>query len=115
MRNWLNDVQIHDLPNRDMQLVAEQCGIDIALLLIERLGGLCLYIPQKGDSLLMKKYILRNYDGTNAKDLALELGTTERYIYKVMAEKAAPPNQLGLFEKENGNGKKNQISRGNGR
>lgn len=108
VKEWLKKITVEDMPNRDMQLVAEQCGVEVAAALLDRLNGICIYIPKLGDRNLIKRYILNHYDGSNAKNLALELSVSEQFVYKTLAEdkpsQVKNTNQLNLLEGDN-NGK----------
>ena len=78
-----------DMPTENMKIIAETCGIDIAIKILKNLGGLSLYIPSSGISLIHNKYILKRYDGTRdcANRLALELGVSINYVYKILKQK----------------------------
>jgi Mor family transcriptional regulator len=80
-KELLENITIDDMPNQDMKLVAELCGIDVAVKLLQELGGVGIMIPKFGFRKVIQKYICDNFDGTNAKRLALELGVSLRFIY----------------------------------
>ena len=82
---WQN-LDIDDMPNEDLKLVAELCGVDVARSLIENLEGVTIYIPKYSYRHLIKQYIHKHFDGTNAKKLALELKISERMVYKLLKE-----------------------------
>ena len=84
---WRKEIRIEDLPNKDLQIVAELCGLDVALSLIENLDGVNIYIPKFSFRRMIKCYVQRHYNGHNAKQLALELGITDRMVYKLLKEK----------------------------
>jgi Mor family transcriptional regulator len=102
MREWLNEIEFEDLLTGDMQLIHEQCGIDVLLALMEKMDGLSLYISGKPATEAKKRYVLKFYDGKNGKTLALKLNVSERFIFKTLeaARKANSgdyPEQLKLF------------------
>ncbi len=86
--SWFDGMTPEDLPG-DLQLVARECGMDVAFKLAEKLGGIHIYIrPLK--SLLVKKkkeFVIKNFNGANHKELAVAIGCTERYIYQIMGSK----------------------------
>lgn len=101
-KNWTKDLTAEDMPNHDLQTVANLCGIDVAVKLIEHMGGLPIYIPNRAILALQKKYILKKYDGSrqSIKALALECGVSEAYIYNALRQQRdefSPHQQLGLF------------------
>lgn len=96
----LATVTVEDLPE-DMQLVADSIGLGATIALMTGCAGLTLNIPKRGFIKAARRYIVRAYDGTNSKDLALACGMTERFVYSVLAAAKGPsvlPGQLGLFE-----------------
>jgi len=103
IRDWLKNLTIADMPNDDMKLVAEQCGMEVAIILLEKLNGIIIYIPKiAADKRFIKKYVNENYDGRNAKNLAVEIGVSEQYIYKLLAgdNGKKSPNQLTFLEEK---------------
>lgn len=84
MKELKNEIKIEDLPNKDMRLVAESCGVEVALSLLKHMSGVSLYIPKKDIKAALDRYIRDNYTGKNAKELALRFGKSERYIYQVV-------------------------------
>jgi Mor family transcriptional regulator len=85
--DWIREVEIEDLLERDTQLIAEYCGIDVLLKLWECLPGLNLYISTKPLIEAKKRYIRKFYDGKNVKQIALILGVSERFVYEVIGGK----------------------------
>lgn len=47
----IHDVHIDDMPNSDMRMVAEFCGLETALVLLKELPGVKLIIPKCGPGL----------------------------------------------------------------
>ncbi|HDH51240.1 MAG TPA: hypothetical protein ENH31_00450 [Nitrospirae bacterium] len=95
----LNELTIEDMPNQDMRLVAEACGIEIAVKLLQELGGIGINIPKFGFKKLVQQYVCDHYDGSNAKELALKLGITERHIYNLCQPEQEDNKQMDLLEK----------------
>lgn len=101
----LNGLTIEDMPNADMKLVAECCGIEIALKLLTSLPGISISVPKFGIRKIARDYIIKNYNGKNAKKLAFETGLTENYIYKILREERQPVStdisiiQMEFFER----------------
>jgi hypothetical protein len=78
----LPDVQAENLPNDDMKLVAEKCGIEIARSLIEKFSQTAVYVPRIETTAWAKEYIRSHYTHKNAKRLAQAFGVSDRFIYK---------------------------------
>lgn len=104
-QEWIEQLTPEDMPNRDMKMVAELCGVPVAINLIEQLQGVNVYVPKGGDMRMIRKLILKHYNGHNAKELALELKVTEAFVFKVMqdARGSASASQLTIFEKDEDN------------
>lgn len=97
---WTKGIKVQDLP-KDLQLVAQECGIDVALKLVQQLGGVQLYIC-KMDALLFnakRRYVFDKFSGANHTELALATGMTERWVYDILAEDR-DARQTGLFPVE---------------
>ncbi|HNW37161.1 MAG TPA: Mor transcription activator family protein [Candidatus Ozemobacteraceae bacterium] len=73
-------ITIDDMPNDDMRLVAETLGVQVAVDLLRHLGGITLSIPKRGLGKLAERLIRAEYDGSNAKRLAVQYGVTERFV-----------------------------------
>ena len=81
---FLGTVQPEDLGG-DMGLVASQCGLDVAVRLVQAMGGTQLSVPKYALKKAAVRFIRANYTGVNAKSLALATGMTERFVYDAVA------------------------------
>ncbi len=77
------DLIIDDMPNEDMRIVAELCGIDNTVLLMRKMGGVSIYIPKNPFHLYLTRTLTQSNSQPNFKRLAVELGVSERYVRKV--------------------------------
>ena len=94
---WIDVVTIEDMPNSDMRLVAESCGIDMAVKLLEELPGIGIFIPKFGMKKLVDKYISSKHNGSNAKEIAIRCGVSERYVYQLVRVDPLDEHQLKLL------------------
>ena len=107
MREFIEKMTIDDLPGGDIRIVAERCGLDVALKLLWECDGMQLYISKTAKSQIVRKYICDNYDGKNSKQLAVETGYSEPHIYNILKNnpknkkkaKEEPFEQMDLFER----------------
>lgn len=83
--DWLKEIEIKDLLSNDSLLVAEHCGMSVLVKLWECVPGLSLYISTKPLIEAKKRYIRKFYNGSNAKQLAIKLDISERFVYEVLA------------------------------
>ncbi len=79
-------LSMDEMPNKDLALVAKKCGLDVATKLILHLQGVSIHVPQKALKKVADKYIRENYDGHNAKELAVVCGVCVRHVYGVVGE-----------------------------
>jgi Mor family transcriptional regulator len=92
------DITKDDMPNADMKLVAEYCGTELALRLMEHLAGVTLYVPHNRFLPLLEKYITKNHKRVDVKRLALVCGVTETFVYNVIRRAKNTANQTRLFD-----------------
>lgn len=91
-KKWVEKLTFEDLPNSDMKLIADLCGLDVATRLMTELPGLSINIPKEGLRKLKNRYIADQYDGSNAKQLAVECGVSIRHIYNLARKKRSEIN-----------------------
>jgi len=77
----------------DVGLVAEECGMDVAVQLVAAMGGTKLSVPKSAFKRAAVRYIRARYNGTNAKILAMATGMTERFVYDVVSTSAIKKDQ----------------------
>lgn len=94
--DFLGTVTPEDLTG-DIGLVAEQCGLDVAVRLATHMGGTQLWLPKYAFKRAAIRYVRAHYDGTNAKVLALAIGTTERFVFDVVSDAPVKKDQYQLF------------------
>ncbi len=85
MNEWIKDISIDDLPDRYREM-AEIIGVENTLLLAQHYAKMSFYFAGL-DSLIAKKkakYIKKNFNGNNHKELARETGYSERWIYEIL-------------------------------
>lgn len=99
---WTKELKAEDLPG-DLQLVAQECGIEVAVRLSEKMGSVSIYIRPIGALIARKKeeYIVRHFNGSNHKELAIATGYSERWVYEILDREKTRFKQSGLFD--NGN------------
>lgn len=97
---------IGDLTNENWALLAELCGVDVVLSLFENAAGAAFYVPKNGLKNTFKKFVVKHYNGHNARRLALLLRITQSALYSILNEKMGPvkrqrpvsENQLSIFK-----------------
>lgn len=93
--DWIKDIEIGDLLDNDAQLIAEHCGIEVLMKLWKCVPGLNIYVSTKPLTEAKKRYIRKFYNGNNAKQLALLLNVSERFVYDVLSETDAKDDRQG--------------------
>ncbi len=69
--------------------IADVIGFDNLLKMVDYFGGSSVYFPQKYDLCKNRMHIeiLKQYDGTNIKQLAVNYGVSEKTIYTILKTK----------------------------
>ncbi len=97
-------VTIKDIPDGTMRLVADLCGLDVAVSLMQNMKGLTIAVPSNGFEKIEKKIILQNYknDTASLKRLALRLDLNEQTVRGILRRYGIEitDGQLNLFEKK---------------
>jgi len=84
---WLKEIEIYDLLNGDVALIADALGLDILIRLWREFPSITLYISTKPLNAAKKRYVRQFYDGNNAKKLARLLDCSEKFIYQTISKK----------------------------
>lgn len=97
IEKWFEGMKPEDLEG-DLQLVARECGMAVALLLAEKLPGVQIYVRGQNGLVTKKKeeYVIKNFDGGNHKELAVATGYSERWVYEILT-RHRDRKQTGLF------------------
>lgn len=77
------DLSISDIPSEHMQMVAAQCGISVAISLMQKVPGLELYIPSASKKAIDRNYLRSTFNGSNTASLAVHLGIDNDKIKKM--------------------------------
>ena len=85
--NWMEDLKPEDLPG-DLKIVAQGCGMDVALSLAEKMGGVQIYIRpvEKLVSRKKEEYVRKHFTGRNHKELAVATGYSVPWVYKILSK-----------------------------
>lgn len=75
-------ITINDMPSGTFQLVAANCGLDVAVSLLLNMGGITISVPSNGLEALDRRIILNEYDykAITIKKLAIKLNLSEKTI-----------------------------------
>lgn len=94
---WHDMVQADDLPG-DLQLVAQECGTDVAVALAEALGGMKIYIPQ-ADKIFRphKKAFIRANRAVPVSRLVILTGLSESTVRDLLREIDRDDRQGRIF------------------
>lgn len=99
---WLKQIPKEDLEkylSKDIRMIYEACGMDVLVTLWKNLGGLQFYLSTAPLNELKKIYARKHYNGDNAKELAITLGVTDRFIFAAQVDKnGSLPDDPKLFD-----------------
>ena len=76
-----------------MRLIIDRCGEDVASKLQSKISGMTIVIPKSPPRRLILKYIHENWNGSNVKSLAIEIGISERTVFNMLSEKTPQPGE----------------------
>jgi Mor family transcriptional regulator len=100
--DWLKDITIDDMPNEDMRLVAETCGLTVAVKLLKACRGEKLGVPRFGFKRLIDRKIVEEFDGCNVRRLSSRYGVSKRYIYNVLRKQRSARRKISRPLMESG-------------
>lgn len=77
-----------DLPNEDLQYLAEVIGLENVKKILGACAGMSFYVPLKFSSKFHKQYILEHYDKdlNNVRPIAKTLRITQRAVWRLLGE-----------------------------
>ena len=75
---------IDQMPNDDLKVVAKECGTDVALALLKNLPGAVINIPKRAFNKVADQFVIGNFNGHNAKQLARVCGYSLNHIYRIV-------------------------------
>lgn len=70
----------------DMALVAQECGLDVALSLWAGMQGTTVSVPKSALKQAVTRFVRERYTGRNAAELAVQCGISERQVYVIVEE-----------------------------
>ncbi len=78
-----------DLPNEDLQYLADVIGLDNVKKILGACAGMSFYVPLKFSTKFHKQYILEHYDKdlNNVRSIAKTLRITQRAVWRLLGEK----------------------------
>ncbi len=98
VKQVIEQLSIEDMPSDDMRLLAKYCGVDVAVKVMQNMGGLGIYVPKNPFPLIVER-ILRTERNPNFKEIATTCNVTERYVRKIWQKINAGDNkQYDIFE-----------------
>jgi hypothetical protein len=94
IKDILDGFTIEDMPNEDMQLVADSIGLEATMKLMSDFQGVQLNIPKNWHIVAARRYIEAN-SHLSPKKLAIRCGVSSRFVYDVLsAYRAGNMNDL---------------------
>lgn len=94
-----SEMMFEDLPPYCVN-AAKIIGLEAFVRLSAELGGTSFYVP-KFENVVARardRLIIKQFTGSNYKELALRYNLSEIWIRNIIAKDQAEKNQIGLFE-----------------
>lgn len=87
MDTWAENLTPNDMPTEDTRLIADNLGVEVTLILMNKLSGMNFTVPINGLNSLRNKYLCETYDGTKKSKLilCLECKITEGYLRRLVS------------------------------
>lgn len=96
--DWIKKIDYMKYLDGDLKLVVEIIGIDNFIKLFQVFSKTAVYFSERPLMEMKQEYIRKHFGEKNEKELARELGVSERLVYKIGAQKIILNNQQNLFE-----------------
>lgn len=86
---WTKYINIDNLPNEDMKILASIIGLEATIKIMCELQGVNISVPQNATLSAKIEYIKEVYDGTKQSRVKLSklCGLSENYIYRMYRKK----------------------------
>lgn len=81
----LQQVKMEDIKHPDLRMVAELCGLSVALALFQKCAGVDILIAKNSLREFQEKYIIDNNNKYRAKELAIMLDMSERSVSQIIS------------------------------
>jgi hypothetical protein len=83
---WIKDIDVENLLDKDTKLVFENCGLDVLIALWEALPSISIHLSGRPLDRLRRCYIKKYFNGSNVKSLCVLLDCSERFFYDTLEE-----------------------------
>ena len=94
------NMTIEDIPSEGMRMIAEDCGIEVALKIMQKLAGTRFSVPRYWHKIVAEKYIVANASKpVNA--LAVDVGLSDTMVLRTLNKKVTEigkPIQRTVFD-----------------
>ncbi|HSV43260.1 MAG TPA: hypothetical protein VLJ10_01775 [Candidatus Bathyarchaeia archaeon] len=81
-----------------LQIIAERCGYDLVVSLINNFHGERIQVPKNPFGDYKKRYIEKNFTGSNIVELALYLEMSEIFVRETIAEMYYKKQLISIFD-----------------
>lgn len=82
----LKEITIDDIENRDLRMIAELFGVEIAIKFWQRFQGITISVPMNALTKFQHEWIKRNSKDMFPKEMAIKIGFSERYVQQIMSD-----------------------------
>jgi len=78
-------ITVDDFPDEDIRQVARIIGVENTIRILQLYGGQSLYLPRFWVMrAVVQKWVSLHFNGSNSKQLARDLGVSERTVYRAI-------------------------------
>jgi hypothetical protein len=83
--DWISEIEYTDLLSKDAAMIYDACGEDVLFSLLLNMPGITFYTSEKILFEMKKRYIRKFHGQLDAKQLAVKLGVSEKFVYNAIA------------------------------
>ncbi len=96
--DWIKEIDYNKYLDGDLKIIVDTVGIDNFIKLFKIFSKTAIYFSERPLMEMKQEYIRKHFGQKSEKELARELGVSERLVYKIGAQKITLNNQQNLFE-----------------
>lgn len=84
--DWLSEKEFVSSLSKTQRIIYDIVGKQAFLTMCEKLDGRTVDIKRSLVRSAKKRFVIQNFDGSNAKELARKIGVTSRTVYNYVRE-----------------------------
>ncbi len=87
-------IRVIDMPNEDMRFIAETCGVETALKIMENLSGARFFVPIYWQKHIATRFVAENAGILSVKELAVATGMSDWTVNQILNKKQSEIDEM---------------------